>query len=148
MLLAAAYKSGKIGRIGTAERVVKAHESPAPFHEGFKSALLRIAQIGGVAFVDDDDVGVLQVRGRGSVQRAINDRAVLGQKLAPVGQELWIVVLPRLMGFESSPEEDMHAVGVLPRRTRRIRRSGLRPHAARHPQTRQSQSETLHAALL
>ena len=71
-----------------------------------------------VTLIDNDHVRLLQVLRRRHMQRALNHRAAFRQQLAPVGEKLRIVMLPRAVRFQSSPEKDSHTVRVLPRNSR------------------------------
>ena len=126
VLLGAAHERRKIGGVRTAQRVVKTDQAAAAFDEVVEHGLLAIVQVGRIAFVDHDDVGVFQVGAARGVQRAIDDGPMRGQDLAPVGDELRVIVLAFAMGLEAAPEVDMHAVAVLALRSRSAA-SGLRP---------------------
>ena len=80
--------------IGAAERVVEADEAAAALQIGLERGLLLGRHAAGVTLVHDDHVGVRDLGGGRKVQRAVHDRAALGQDLAPVGEILRIVVLP------------------------------------------------------
>src|SRR4051794_36392319 len=58
---------------------------------------------------------MFEVGTAGRMQRTVNNCTVLCQKLAPVGEELRIVVLARKMGLQARPEVDMHSVRILSR---------------------------------
>lgn len=92
---------------------MQAYESPTSLDIGLERGFFFGAQITRVAFVNDDNIGVSQIVGGGGVERSIDDGAVLGEQLAPVAEELGIVVLAGLMRFESGPDVDVHAVRVL-----------------------------------
>ena len=62
---------------------------------------------------------------RGRVQCAIDNRAALGEEFAPVRQKLRIVVLARKVRFETRPDVNVHAVGVLTPGFGRLRISRL-----------------------
>lgn len=113
MFLGAAEEAGEVGGVGSAEGIVKADEAAAAFDVGFEGGLLLIGEVAGVALVNHDDVSVLERGGAGEVERAIDDGAAIGEELAPVGEELRVVVLAGGVGLEAGPEEDAHAVRVL-----------------------------------
>lgn len=77
-------------------------------------------------WAEHDDVRAFEVGAAGGLQSAGDDGSTFRQKLAPVGKELWVVMLAQAMGFQTRPDIDMHAVGVLALRRRR----GLRARSA------------------
>jgi hypothetical protein len=56
---------------------------------------------------------MFQVGAAGKMESAIDNRSMLGENLAPIGQELGVIMLPYLMGFQTRPEINMHAVRIL-----------------------------------
>ena len=93
VLLGAAHERRKIGGVRTAQRVVKTDQAAAAFDESIEHGLLAIVQVSRIAFVDHHDVGVFQVGAAWRMQSAIDDGAMLGQNLAPIGEELRVIVL-------------------------------------------------------
>ena len=92
---------------------MQADESPAPLYIILKHSSLFVAEIGGVSLVNNDDIGVRKIGARGRVESAIDNGTVLRKNLAPVGEELRIVVLPGVMRFEAGPDVDVRARCVL-----------------------------------
>ena len=105
VLLGPADEARELLRIRTAERVVQAHQPAAPAQEVVERGPILDAQIAGVALIDDDDVGRRELPGRREVQAAVDDRAAVGQQLAPVRQELRVVVLALGVGLEPGVDE-------------------------------------------
>jgi len=103
MLFRAAHEGGEIGWVGSAEGVVEANEAAAAVDVGVEGRFFFGGEEPGVSFIDDDDVGVGQIGGGGGVKRSVDDGAVLGEELGPIGEELGVVVLAGLVGFEAGP---------------------------------------------
>src|SRR3954469_9666586 len=94
---------------------MEVHKPSAAFHEPFKCSLIEIAKKAGVSLINHHHVRMFEVGTAGRMQRTVNNCTVLCQKLAPVGEELRIVVLARKMGLQARPEVDMHSVRILSR---------------------------------
>jgi hypothetical protein len=56
---------------------------------------------------------MFKVKGGGSMKSAVDDGAVLREELAPVGEELRVVMLAGSVRLEAGPKEDVHAMGIL-----------------------------------
>jgi len=119
---------------------MNADDTPASLDECFESRAVGIAQVAGVALVDDHHGDAVQFLGQRCVQRAVHDRTVLGQEFAPVGQELRIIVQARPMGLEAGTQVDLYTVFVLTRDARRHRgaRPGLSAAESPRPQRKNS----------
>jgi hypothetical protein len=57
------------------------------------------------------------------MQGAIDDRSVLREHFAPVGQELWIIVKSFGVAFQAGPDIHVHAIWILAGRQRRSGRA-------------------------
>src|ERR1700758_5552654 len=99
---------------------MKVDNSAPSFAVVFERQFLLIAKVGGVAFIDDQDIGVFKVLLGGCVERAVDNGAVLGENFAPISEELRIVVLAHEMGLQSCPDVYVHAIRILTPRRRRL----------------------------
>ena len=67
VLLGAAHEGREISGIGAAQGVVQTDQAAAPFDERLERDFLAVTQIGCVAFVNHDDVGMFQVGAGGGM---------------------------------------------------------------------------------
>ena len=101
VLLGAADDAGEHFRLGPAERVVQADDAAAAPQEAVERRAILDAQVAGVSFVDHHHVGAGEVARRRELQAAGHVGAAVGEDLAPVGEELRVVVLPGRVGLQS-----------------------------------------------
>ena len=106
VLLRAADDCRVVVGIGTAERVVKTHEAAAAFEVRLERRLFVGVHAAGIALVHDDHVGVRDLRRGREMQRPVDDRAALGQNLAPIGKILRVIVLSGPVGLQPGTNVD------------------------------------------
>jgi hypothetical protein len=82
---------------------VKTDQTAAAFDERFQRRLLAIVHVAGVSLIDHQDVSMRKLGRAGGMQRAVDDRPVLGQDLAPVSEKLGIVVQAQVRGSSGPP---------------------------------------------
>ena len=105
---------------------MKTHEASAALDVCLERRLVGIAQVGCVALVDHDDIGIFEVGRARGMQRAVHNGPVLGQHFAPVREKLRVVMLAHIVGLQPRPDIYVHAVAVL------AGRQGRAPWTGRH----------------
>jgi len=90
---------------------MEAHDSAAPLQVSLHRGL--VDEEPGISLVDHQNVRIFEVRGGRRMKCAIHDSSALSQQFAPIGKELWIIVLARGVRLQSCPEKDAHAICVL-----------------------------------
>src|SRR5262249_21804517 len=106
---------------------MKTDQAAAAFDVLIENGLLAVAQISRVALIDHNHIGVFEVGAARRMQGAIDYGPVRGQKLAPVGEELRVIVLALAMGLEAAPKVYVHTIAVLSLRQRSAAASRLCP---------------------
>ena len=96
-----------------------ADEAAAALDERVERGAILHGHVAGIAFVDDDHVDAFELGGRREVQRAVDDGAALGQQLAPVGEELRVVVKPGTVRLQAGADVDLEAHWDSPRSAHR-----------------------------
>ena len=109
VLLRPADDGREVLGLGPAQRVVDADQAAAAAQIRVERRAILHAHVAGVPLVDDHHVDVGELLGRGEVEAAVDDRVAVHEQLAPVRQELGIVVLP--FGVRLQPRVDVHAHG-------------------------------------
>ena len=103
-----------------------ADQPAAPLEVVLHDLTLRGGHIAGVPLVHHHDVGIGELlRGR-KVKRAVDQRALVGEELAPVRAELRIVVRTFAMGLQTRPDVDVQGTCVTRLHRRRRRGHGHR----------------------
>ena len=108
MPLGAAEHRGLPRGVVAADRVVERHEAAASLEIALEHGFLGLRHPAGVALVHHDDVHPGEFLGCGEVQTAINDGTALGEELAPVGEQLRVVVLALGVGLQPRADVDVH----------------------------------------
>ena len=111
-------------RVVAAERVVDADQPAASLEVVLHDFPLRRGHIPGVTFVHHHDVGIGELLRRRKVKGAVDQRPFVGEELAPVGDELRIIVRPFAVGLQPAADVNVNGAGVT--RLHRRRRRGYR----------------------
>src|SRR5690349_15595226 len=92
---------------------MQADDATSPLDEGFERRAIGVAHVAGVAFVDDEHRDAFELLRERRMQGARDDSTVLRQQLAPVGEELRVVMLARSVGLETGPKVNLYTVYIL-----------------------------------
>ena len=90
-------------------------QAAAAFYKRLDRTFVFVDRVASITFVNYQDIGMFEIGSARGMQRAIDDGSAFGQKLAPIGKELRVIVLTRQMRFKSGPDVNVHAVGILSR---------------------------------
>jgi hypothetical protein len=94
---------------------MKIHQAAAALDERLDCGLFVFDRITGIAFLNHNDVGMLEIAAARRMQRAVYNSAVFGEELAPIGQKLRVIMLTGKMRLQTRPDVDTHAIGILAR---------------------------------
>ena len=108
VLLGAADDVREVLGVVGAQRVVQADDPAAAPQELIEVRAILEADVAGVTLVDHEDVDACELACRWKVQTAVHVRAAVLENLAPVGEELRIVVLPLGVRLRAAVQIDLH----------------------------------------